>query len=305
MNTQVNASSDISSRFLDNSFSLPCEILIIVVASIANTIMIVSIYCHRNLRTIPNLIILNLSFADFLFSAIVVPLHLFVAYGTMTSQAKIICVITGVGTVIFCFVSIYTLAFVSVERYMATNYPVKHRIKFNTKLVKIVLLLIWFCGALLSALSFAFSEYVYLRLFFHCSINWTKNLPTTLVYLIVILLPLVILAYCNIYTLRAMWNRTRSGASNSTSLKNLEKIRLKREYRFCVIIIVLIITCFVCWVPYCLAMVSLASGEITLPETFMIITKMLPPLNSACNPIIYGVLNKNFRAAFKAMLRCR
>ena len=125
------------------------------------------IYRERKLRTIPNLlIILNLSVADFLFSAIVPLVHIVCLLRGQTSLKGVPCYITGVASMLFCLASI-----VSIKRYMATNYPIKHRRRFNTKLVKVTLASIWCWSTLLAAFPFLTSRYVYTEKFFHCSPN--------------------------------------------------------------------------------------------------------------------------------------
>lgn len=281
-------------------------VAISTLAIIGNTLIFLATYRYRNLRTVPNLIILNLSLADILFSAIIVPINGFLSVnGGVKSWKEIICQIAGVGTVLFCITSISTLAFVSVERYMATKHPIRHRNIFGTKLVKYTLMSIWLWSSFLSLLPFVTSKYAYMKNFFHCSVDWADNLPTTSVYVVLILLPLIILAYCNICILQTTRNRPRVGDIQSPSSQLHERIRIQRERRISVLMILLVGACFMCWTPYCVAMIFLASGEFVPPKEFMMVAVELPALNCVCNPIIYGVMNRNFRKALRNTLCCK
>lgn len=283
------------------------SIAIAVVTIVGNTLVFIAVYRYQNLRTIPNLIILNLNIADFLFNIIVIPINIFlnVRANAETSKNGTFCHIAGIGAVLFGNSSIITLAFVSIERYMATNHPVRHRNMFHAKLIKITVFFIWLSSAFMSALPYATSKYAYMKSFFHCGVDWAEDLPTTIVFAVVVLSSLITLAFCNIYTLRATTKRPRVGASNSNASQNYASIRLQRERRILVILIAMIATSFLCLTPYCVAMLYLAIRQSGLPRIFMGITMMLPAVNSACNPIIYEVLNRNFRKAFADIIRCK
>ena len=127
---------------------------------------------------------------------------------------------------------------------MATNHPVRHRNMFHAKLVKITVFFIWLSSAFMSALPYATSKYAHMKSFFHCGVDWAEDLPATIVFAVVILSSLIILAFCNIYTLRATTKRSKVGASNSSASENSESIRLQKERRILVIMIAMITTSF-------------------------------------------------------------
>ena len=279
-------------------------LLIMLTAIVGHTLVFVAIYRKRKLRTIPNLIILNLSIADFLFSAIVPSVHVVRLFRGETSLKGAPCYITGVASTLFCIASICILTFISIERYMATNYPIKHRHRFNVKLIKIVLPSIWCWSALLSAFPFLTSKYVYIEKFLHCSPDWTNDLAATLVYVILgFALPQIILIYCNIHVLRAI-RKNREIRTATASFGSIHT-RIHRERQISIITVVVVVTFLICWAPYCTAMVCLASGKCNLPKYFMVVALNLTNFNSCCHPFIYGVLNKNFRMAFKNILFCK
>ena len=70
-------------------------------------------------------------------------------------------------------------------------------------------------------------------------------------------------------------------------------------------IIIAVISLFIfCWTPYSIAITCLAVDGCTLPQEFMSAAVVLTISNGSFNPIIYGVMNRNFRAAFAAILGC-
>ena len=281
-------------------------VFIILTATFGHTLVFLAMYRERHLRTIPNLIILNLSVADFLFIAIVPTTHTIRLFRHETSLTGAPCYFTGVSSMLFCMASINTLTFISIERFMATNYPIRHRLKFNNRFIKITLIGIWCWSALLSAFPFLTSKYVYIKEFFHCSPDWAKDPETTLAFVIIgIVLPQIILVFCNFKVVQAIRkSREVNAGSISTNSRNSVNSRMRRERQISMLTITVVVTFSVCWAPYCTVMVCLASGWHNLPENFMLLALLLSTLNSCCNPMIYGLLNKNFRKAFKNILCC-
>ena len=297
-----NVSSNFTSQQHTSKFAWSKEIsnlTVVIISFTGQLLLFIAMYRHRNLRSIPNLIILNLSVADCLFSACETSVILYFLTRGKATLLEPICPITGVGGVVFAFASINTLVFVSIERYMATNYPLKHRVMFNHKFVRTSLVAVWCLSALESALPFATSRYAYVEEFLRCVVDWNESVPTTLAYLVSgIILPLAILIYCNVHILRAIVNRP-------VTLGRELSARLKAEREMSILVVVVIGTFFVCWVPYSVAMICLLKGKCFLPQRFMWVAAAMASCNSACNPIIYGIMNKNFRKAFSNILRCK
>ena len=93
-------------------------------------------------------------------------------------------------------------------------------------------------------------------------------------------------------------HRNRKKKPSKTTLKR-EEIRL--TFSFFITMIVFII----CWLPFCFSMFFMTFTNVDVPRTFDVCTLILGCLNSSLNPIIYGVLNKKFFNAFKALYSCQ
>ena len=269
-----------------------------------NTLVLLAIYRFRRLRTISNMIIANLSLADVLFSVFVAPINAFYWSQEDLLPSVVPCHVSGFGAILFCFASIYTLVFVSIERFLATNYPLKHRNSFGVKAVKYGLAVIWISSGALCVLTFGISKYTYMKSFFHCIPDWGNSLSYTLTVLFSAnVIPLAILLYCNMRVLKVIHKRkqiqTKKETRESRKTQNSDN---QREKIVSLIIIAIITVFIVCWSPYCIAMMCLAVDGCRLPKEFMSAAVVLPISNGSFNPLIYGVMNRNFRAAFTAML---
>ena len=127
-------------------------VFFVIIAVSGNCLVLIAIYRFRRLRTISNFIILNLSITDLLFSLTASPTIIYMWSRQHVKESNGLCIFIGVEAVFLSGVSIYTLVFVSIERFLATNYPLKHRSAFTKKTVKIGFLVIWiFSAALCSA----------------------------------------------------------------------------------------------------------------------------------------------------------
>ena len=281
------------------------ESTVMVTAILGNSLIIATIYRHRHLRTIQNLIILNLSIVDFLFAAIVNPICIASFFRGEKTRSEVSCHISGIFSLLFSIVSINTLVFISIERYMATNFPIKHRNLLSIKRIKITLGFIWLWSAFLCILPLKTSRFANIPNFFHCSVDWAYHLPITLSYLtVVILVPHLILVYCNIRVFQATRSMRKVSVFLSAPSRYSKGIQQCREHRITVVTFMVTITFLVCWMPYCIATICLASGKSDLPKEFTSVALMMAIANSCCNPIIYGIMNRSFRKAFREILCC-
>jgi hypothetical protein len=150
-------------------------IFIIIISTIGNFLVVFAIYRYRSLRTISNLIILNFSIADLLFS---LTSPLITAF--MWTEDKIVmfsplCSFSAVMAQLLFHVSMFSLVFISFERFLATNYPLKHRTIFTKKAVKIGLLVVWLFAIVLCGVFFTTGRYMYIKEFDHCMVDVRKK----------------------------------------------------------------------------------------------------------------------------------
>ena len=281
------------------------ELTVMLTALFGNSLIIVTIYRQRHLRTIQSVILLNLSIADFLYAAIVNPICIASYFRGEKTRSEVSCHISGIFSLLFSIVSINTLVFISIERYIATNFPIKHRNLLSIKRIKITLGIIWLWSAFLCILPLKTTRFANLPNFFHCSVDWAYHLPTTLSYLIVVIIvPHLILVYSNIRVFQATRSMRKVSVFLSTPSRYSKGIQQCRERRITVVTFMVTITFFVCWMPYCIVTICLASGKSNLPQEFTSVALLMTIANSCCNPIIYGIMNRNFRKAFREILCC-
>ncbi|KAK3587309.1 hypothetical protein CHS0354_011291 [Potamilus streckersoni] len=85
------------------------------------------------------------------------------------------------------------------------------------------------------------------------------------------------------------------------SVKSRTRRNDAQEMHLTVTLTVVLVIFFICWFPYCISvMLSIFYVE-GVPRSFYVFTLMIAYFNTCCNPVIYGVMNKQFRAKFKQL----
>jgi len=103
-------------------------------------------------------------------------------------------------------------------------------------------------------------------------------------------------------------NRTPSTISAPPTPNTLRKIETNKlftkERRTTTMLLAILVTFFVCYLPFTIASLLFAFG--LAPTNFGLVTfgLVITFVNGILNPIIYGVMNSNFRAAYKDMYSC-
>lgn len=97
----------------------------------------------RSLRTISNYLIGNLALSDFLLAVTILPFSALNEVLGYWIVGSILCNFWLTADVLYCTASIWNLAFIGLDRFTATLYPVWYREKRNTKQAAIYITTVW------------------------------------------------------------------------------------------------------------------------------------------------------------------
>lgn len=107
-------------------------------------------------------------------------------------------------------------------------------------------------------------------------------------------------------------NAFRAFSRSSLALVKLRKKRdvqarakMRRETKAAKTLLTVVGTFVLCWTPHFIGIFCFLFKECSWPDEFFAITTWLAMLNSACNPVIYGVMSRQFRNRFKQILQCK
>ena len=205
----------------------------------------------------------------FLFGGIVLPLET----SELLQSYPETCYFRAVGTTFLVFASENITAFVSVERFLAIKYPFKHRQWFNTRLTITCITLIWLFSGILTFFPVYTARYGNIRKIYHCGIDWWNDRLTTLVLVIFEnVFIFIILVYCNINIVKVV--RKRPSVASFTS--DAEHLRLQKERTVSAVVVTIIITYFICFMPYCsILYCSLITKQFNFSTSFVWIALLL------------------------------
>ena len=106
-------------------------------------------------------------------------------------------------------------------------------------------------------------------------------------------------------TLFVLGQKSRAALLRSRRRSSDYKSKLKRDRKAAKTIVIVLGTFILLWGPHFVGIFCLLMDSCGWPDEFYAATTWLAMLNSACNPVIYGVMSRQFRKRFFQILRCR
>ncbi|VDO63277.1 unnamed protein product [Schistosoma curassoni] len=117
-----------------------------ILAVMGNSLVITLFLLCKQLRTPPNMLIVNLAISDFSFALINgFPLKTIASFNQRWGWGKLACELYGFAGSIFGFISLTTMAFIALDRYLVISQPFKtfSRITYGKVIVMIFITWIW------------------------------------------------------------------------------------------------------------------------------------------------------------------
>ena len=285
-------------------------LLIVITAVSGNVFICLATARNPNLRTTTNLWVTALAVADLARSCITAPMTVGTLISGRWNYGTVGCVIQGFFTYFLTLVSLITMAFMAVNRYCRVVKPSLY-LKIFTRRRSIALLSASWCFLALTVslpVMIGWAEFSFYRGYAACVLKFHTPAMTNLFLTMdagLILLPcMVVITGCYFKVSRAVRLHNLQVLSSLSHSKlisgtNIEEIRVTKT------LFLLVSTFAVCWIPaytiaiLCRGNLVMISFQGTLTVTFLV------GLNSACNPFIYGYMNRSFRVEFWKLIPCK
>uniref|UniRef100_A0A672LLR7 Alpha-1A adrenergic receptor n=1 Tax=Sinocyclocheilus grahami TaxID=75366 RepID=A0A672LLR7_SINGR len=310
--------------------------IFIIFGVLGNILVILSVACHRNLRTVTHYFIVNLAVADLLLSSTVLPFSTVFEMLGRWIFGRPFCDVWAAMDVLCCTASIMSLCVISVDRYIGVSYPLQYPSIVTERRALLALIVLWALSITISiGPLFGWKEPAPKDE----SICKITEEPGYAIFSALgsFYLPLVVILsmYCRVYvvarretrglisgqkteksdhTTEAVTLRIHRGnttVSEDEALRNrthfaLRLLKFSREKKAAKTLGI-VVGCFVlCWLPFFLVLPIGSIFPTYRPsDTVFKITFWLGYFNSCINPIIYPCSSHEFKKAFLSVLGAR
>lgn len=274
------------------------EAVIIIQSVLGNLLILISIGKFPSLRNRSNVLIANLAVADLLVGVILIPLDMVGILWQELSANEWFCLVELSVYTCLLGASVLNSFVISLERFTVICCPLWYERRFKARLLHILVATMWIVAVTVACIPlFGFRRTMPLPA--ACSSDYIYKLEyKTLLSLISIptIVATCIMYGCVMRTAISQLKKTMSSVEN----RKLRKYA-KRTWLMLITFAVFVM----CWAPY-VALVTLAIFKdykhlLRIRQW----TTLLGLFNSGMNWIIYGLMNRRFRRAFKYILTCR
>ena len=261
-----------------------CTLYVIIafLAVFGNGLVVGSFIRHSRLRTITNYFVMSLAVADIIVGTISIPI--WISMLLYSTGGKTIATVYNVLDLFAGTCSILHLVAISLERFFAVVYPIRHR-NTSAKVYYVFLVAVWVIPAA------ACGSSVELR-----KTNREANMLFLFIAFFVLPLLVILFTYARIW--HAANSRIQPGRDSSRSMK--------RDMRIAVTIALVIGFFVIAWLPFFTVQLLLVFCQQCQPRIFstdlLLFVKFMHYSNSAVNPIVYAVKIPEFRRAFKQLV---
>jgi hypothetical protein len=292
----TNTSSNMSKTDVSRNPRIPFFLLfaiVLTIITIANNSLVVMAYkVNRRLRNRAILILVSLALSDFLVGAISMPLWMYMTTSRDRMSVRLYLFYMSFD-VFSAFASILHLTWVSIERFLAIAYPLRHR-KFGDKGYRGMLVCLWVVAGFIAGL-FPI-QYHY---------KWNKGYAL-MVFINGFILPLITLTivYSSIYKI------ANSSVFKGIHLKGTR--RFQAEKKLAKTVITLCLLFFITWCPFFVVSLlgTFRPELLSKPSPIFIwyitvFVKGMHYANSALNTFVYAFSSNEMRKTFVSLLRCK
>ncbi|XP_076081371.1 orexin receptor type 2-like [Mytilus galloprovincialis] len=303
-------------------------IITFIVGLTGNVLVCFAVWRNRQMRTVTNMFIVNLSVADLGIIIICLPPTLLVDVTETWFMGLVMCKLVYFLMTVSISVSVLTLAAIAVERWYAICRPLAF--KSTRKRARIMIIVIWLVSGCVALPDILFMQLDSLvpdfvsSLLISCRPGWDQNKQTFYqVALIVLLyfLPMIFIGFAYIQIAFVLWkgdipgeSKTRTVTASSRPMMESKKMNIANDQlaarrKAAQMLISVVVAFAVCYFPvHLLNILRYAGVHKSIPENgfraYNYIAHWLPYLNSSTNPIIYNFMSAKFRKEFFLACRC-
>ncbi|XP_017342351.2 trace amine-associated receptor 13c-like [Ictalurus punctatus] len=285
-----------------------CSAAVVLLTVCGNMLVIISVLHFKQLHTPTNMLVLSLAVSDFLVGALIMLPTLIWMIESCWIFGRDFCISFWFICYILAISSIYNIALIAVDRYLALSNPFLYMNRVSVRITGIVIVCVWCVVMAYSSL-----------LLYHngnftntvmcpgeCSLFLNKvSYVIDLIFSFIFPLSVIIILYTRVFVIakkhataiRELNNHTRPKTQKITSHS------MKSERKAAKVLGILVSVFLMCLLPYFIY--SLLGDVIELQTESFQKVSIVFYLNSTINPVIYALFYPWFRRCIKLIITLR
>ncbi|XP_035531040.1 neuropeptide Y receptor Y2, like [Morone saxatilis] len=287
---------------------------IIVLGVLGNSLVIYVIYRFKTLRTVTNFFIANLAVADLLVNTLCLPFTLVYTLQGEWKFGSTLCFLLPYAQGLAVHVSTVTLNVIALDRHRCIVYHLETRMRKDVCFG--VIALTWVLSAVLASPLAIFREYGSFTLepgntIQVCTEKWPGKNTDGTVYSISMLilqyfLPLSIISFAY----ARIWSKLRGHVSPAENVCNssASSERHRRRRKTTKMLVTMVVVFAVSWLPFHAFQLAtdIDSTVLDMRDYRLLYTvfHVVAMCSTFANPLLYGWMNRNYRAAFLTVFKC-
>ncbi|XP_015587054.1 G-protein coupled receptor moody isoform X2 [Cephus cinctus] len=296
------------------SFAAVVAILIMIVGLVGNLMTIVALIKYPKVRNVAAAFIISLCVADFIFCLLVLPFDSIRFIDASWADVRFLCMLVPFLRYGNVGVSLLSVAAITVNRYiMIAHHGIYSRV-YKKHWIALMILFCWVFsyGMQVPTLLGVWGRFDYDVNLETCSIvkDAHGHSPKTFLFVMGFLIPCIVIVGCYakiFWVVHSSESRMRKHAGPSIKSphapgRDTREIKQRRsEWRITKMVLAIFLSFVACYLPITIAKV--ADAEVKHPE-FHVLGYLLLYFASCVNPIIYVIMNKQYRQAYAGVISC-
>ena len=294
------------------------ECLVFIISFSWNLFVIIFIFRRKKmLKEPPNIFFVNLAIADFLATILCVPFYIITVgaeswtFGNNDCVRRGFCRTVGFLLSTFLLVSVYFLAAVAFDRFIAIVRNWQYERIMSVKRAWIAVIICWILALIVSSPPlYGFGIFFFEHRLGACLFRWSRNREYVLFFVIQLLIPIIVITVCTLATycrvrkfLIKQHQRTIRHITRQATVVGFETKHKKRQKKILWIFTTLLVVLSLCWAPGIVtAVVGFFLGYEDIPGPVFIVDFMFVLSNIMLNPIVHAFFRKSIRKSIKNFL---
>ncbi|XP_075838184.1 pyroglutamylated RF-amide peptide receptor [Microtus pennsylvanicus] len=291
-------------------------LIIFALALFGNALVVYVVTRSKAMRTVTNIFICSLALSDLLIVFFCMPVTMLQNVSDTWLGGAFICKMVPFVQCTAIVTEILTMTCIAMERHQGLVHPFKMKRQYTNQRAFTMLGVVWLVAIIIGSPMWHVQrlevkyDFLYEKEHICCLEEWSspthQKIYTTFILVTLFLLPLLLLLVLYGKIGYELWIKKRVGDSSALqTLHGREMFKIARRKKRAVIMMVTVVALFaVCWAPFHVfhMMIEYSNfekeyDEVTIKMIFAIV-QIIGFFNSICNPIVYALMNENFKKNF-------